>query len=94
MKLTSRLFVAAGCAAGGIVLMPFAASAGPPAVHACVGESLSALASDQPFPGSFGQAVRSFAQEPGTAHPGLGDGIQLLQAGLVLDEVVPNTCND
>jgi hypothetical protein len=69
------------------------AGAGPPANHACVGKSLSALASDQPFPGAFGQGVRGFAQQP-DARPGLGDGIQALQSGDVGDDVVPNTCND
>jgi hypothetical protein len=70
------------------------AGAGEPANQACVGESLSALASDQPFPGAFGQGVRGFAQDPNLPPPGLGDGIQALQAGLVPDEVVLNTCND
>jgi hypothetical protein len=68
------------------------ASAGQPANQACVGESLSALATNQPAPGAFGQGVRGFAQQP-DARPGLGDGIQALQAGDVGDEV-PNTCND
>jgi hypothetical protein len=35
-----------------------------------------------------------FAQDPNLPPPGLGDGIQALQAGVVPDEVVPNTCND
>jgi hypothetical protein len=69
------------------------AGAGQPRNQACVGESLSALASTQPVPGGFGQAVRSFAQDPAPP-PGLGAGIQALQAGLVPDEVVLNTCND
>lgn len=34
-----------------------------------------------------------FAEDP-EAPPGLGNGIQLLQAGEVPDEVVPNTSND
>jgi hypothetical protein len=38
--------------------------------------------------------VSMLAQAPGTAHPGLGDGIQELQAGLVPDEVAVNSCND
>ena len=40
----------------------------------------------------YGQLVVGFAQDP-FSRPGLGDGIQLLQAGLVPDEVVPNNCN-
>ncbi|MET1000572.1 MAG: hypothetical protein ABWZ15_02070 [Acidimicrobiia bacterium] len=69
------------------------ADAGEPASQACVGESLSALAMNQPAPGAFGGGVRGFAQAP-DARPGLGDGIQALQAGVVPDDVVPNTCND
>ena len=65
------------------------AAAGQPANQACLGQTDSALATSQEFPGQFGQGVVSFAQ-PG----GLGGGIQQLQAGFVPDEVVPNTCND
>jgi hypothetical protein len=65
------------------------AGAGPPANQACVGKSLSALASNQPFPGAFGQGTRGFAQLPGPH----GQNIQALQAGVVPDDVVPNTCN-
>ena len=61
-----------------------AAGAAQPSPPSCLGESFSDLAG----PG-FGQGVRSFAQQPGP----LGDGIQNLQAGLVPDEVVTNTCN-
>lgn len=73
------------------------AGAGQPANQGCYGESISALASDQPFPGAFGQGVVGFAQAPPDEFlplPGLGDGVQALQAGAVPDEIVPNTCND
>ena len=70
-----------------------AAGAAKPANQACVGESLSALASNQTVPGVFGTTVVGFAQDPNSP-PGLGDGIQVFQAGAVDDEVVPNTCND
>jgi hypothetical protein len=70
------------------------ASAGEPVDQRCVGESPSALATTQPFPGAFGAGVVGFAQDPNLPPPGLGDGIQALQAGPVPDEVVPNTCND
>jgi hypothetical protein len=69
------------------------ADAGEPASKGCYGESISALASSQPFPGAFGAAVVGFAQAP-DGRPGLGDGVQALQAGLVPDDVVPNSCND
>ena len=66
------------------------ASAGQPANQACVGESLSVLASNQEVPGTFGQTTRGFAQLPGPH----GANIQAFQAGEVDDDIVPNTCND
>jgi hypothetical protein len=93
MGLKSRLYVAAGIVVGGIGLMAPGASAGEPVVQACHGESISALASTQPAPGVFGAGVVGFAQAP-DGQPGLGDGIAALHAGLVPDEVVPNSCND
>ena len=93
MKLKSKLFVAGSFAIAGIGLMPSAASAGKPANQACLGQTDSALASDQPFPGAFGHGVVGFAQAP-DGSPGLGNGIQAVQAGVVPDAVVPNTCND
>jgi hypothetical protein len=72
------------------------AGASKPAIPACYGESISALASTQPFPGAFGAGVVGFAQAPPDdilQRPGLGDGVQALQAGDVPDEVVLNTCN-
>jgi hypothetical protein len=65
------------------------AGASQPANQACVGESLSALASDQPSPGTFGQVTSDFAQDPGPH----GQDIQAFQAGAVPDDLVPNTCN-
>jgi len=69
----------------GLFALP--ADAAEPANQACVGKSLSALAG----PG-FGQGIVSFAQ--GGPFPGLGGGMQLLQAGAIPDEVVPNICNN
>ena len=80
----SFAIVASVC--GGMVS---AANAAEPAVGACVGTTFSSLATAGP---RLGQGVKGFAQDP-TNRPGLGDGIQALQAGLVPDEVVPNTCN-
>jgi hypothetical protein len=68
------------------------AGASKPANQACVGESLSALASNQQVPGGFGQAVSGFARDP--VLPSLGVEFQNLQAGVIPDEFVPNTCND
>jgi hypothetical protein len=47
---------------------------------------------EQLTPGGFGQGVVGFAQGP-TTRPGLGDGIQALQAGAVDDGLVANACN-
>jgi hypothetical protein len=92
MRLKSRLLVAAAVMVGGIGMMTPAASAGEPAVTGCYGETISALASTQPAPGAFGGAVVGFAQAP-DGQPGLGEGVQALQAGFVPDDVVPNSCN-
>lgn len=89
-----RLVVVTAVAIAGVVAaMPAVASAGKPANQACVGKSLSALAMNQPAPGSFGAGVVGFAQAP-DARPGLGDGIANLAAGAVPDDLVENTCND
>jgi hypothetical protein len=88
-----RAAAAIGLATGIVLGTAGIAGAGQPVDQACVGESLSALASDQPAPGAFGAGVVGFAQDPAPP-PGLGAGIQALQAGAVPDEVVPNTCND
>jgi peptidoglycan hydrolase-like protein with peptidoglycan-binding domain len=88
-----RLLVATSAAVAVVASAAGLADAGPPANQGCYGESISALARNQAAPGAFGHAVVGFAQDPGS-RPGLGDGVQLLQAGLVPDEVVPNTCND
>jgi hypothetical protein len=69
------------------------ASAGQPRTQGCVGETFAFAATTQPFPGALGHLVEDFARDPFTAHPGLGDGIQELQAGLVLDTTVANACN-
>jgi hypothetical protein len=86
--------VVAGVFVSVVVGPASAAGAAEPANQACLGESLSALASNQPAPGAFGAGVVGFAQDPNLPPPGLGDGIQALQAGLVPDELVLNTCND
>jgi len=85
---------AAGLAAGLVLASGAVAGAGEPANQACVGDSFSVLASNQPAPGAFGGAVAGFAQDPNLPPAGLGDGLQALQAGVVPDAVVPNTCND
>ena len=94
VRRTARAVTAAAIVAGSVVISVGAAGAATPVTKGCVGSTVSGLAAaarDSGIP--YGQLVRSFAQDPNTAHPGLGDGIQLLQAGLVPDEIVPNTCN-
>ena len=90
--MIKKVLIAGGVACAALTSVAGVVDAGPPAQQGCYGASISALASDQPAPGAFGAAVVSFAQAPG--QPGLGDGVQQLQAGLVPDDVVPNTCND
>jgi hypothetical protein len=87
LRSTSSKALAAGAAivVGSLGLMMSPAGAAEPANQACLGESFSDLAG----PG-FGPGVVSFAQNPGP----FGDGIQAVQAGVVPDAVVPNTCND
>jgi hypothetical protein len=88
-----RAAVATGVLAGVVLGSASVAGASEPVVQACVGTTLSDAAHALP-PSGVGQAVVGFAQAPDTEHPGLGDGIQLLQDGLVADDVVVNTCND
>jgi hypothetical protein len=88
-----RAAVATGVLAGVILGSASVAGAGEPVVQACVGTTFSGAAHAVP-PQDLGQIVVGFAQAPGTAHPGLGDGIQEVQAGLVPDEIAVNTCND
>jgi|GEM_PF-7010559 len=85
----SKLGVSFAIVAGVCGGMVSAAGAAEPAVHACVGTTFASLATAGP---RLGQGVRGFAQDP-TNRPGLGDGIQGLQAGQVPDDVVLNTCN-
>jgi hypothetical protein len=84
--------VATGVLAGVVLGSGGVAGAGEPVVQACVGTTFSEGAQGLP-PGDLGQAIVGFAQAPDTAHPGLGDGIQVLQAGMLPDEVAVNTCN-
>ena len=74
----------------------YPASGAEPAKQACVGETVSGLAVI--LGSDFGQIVARNAQgidsSPFDTKPGLGDGIQRLQAGVLPDDFVPNTCND
>jgi len=83
---------------GTLSLALFAASAhaATPGVQGCLGSTFAPLASysKSADPGLFGQGAASAAQSQATGQPGLGAAIQLVQAGQVPDDVLPNTCND
>jgi hypothetical protein len=86
------------CAVSACVVTGVATQAGAsePVVQACVGTTFSGAAQTLRDlgapPGSIGAILSGFAQQP-DGHPGLGDGIQQLQAGLTPDSVAVNTCN-
>jgi hypothetical protein len=90
MTLVARLagVALAATAITGLVA-PGVAGAAQPAVHACVGTTFSGAAHSLP-PGGVGSAVSGFAR---AKPPTFGADIQQLQAGLVPDSVVSNTCN-
>ena len=69
------------------------ASAAEPVNQGCVGSTLAPLAKTSPSfePGTFGQAIVSYAQND--IGSGFGTEIQALEAGIVPDAIVPNTCN-
>ena len=68
-------------------LLPLAALAAKPANQACLGKDFSGYAQTfQPF----GQALLGL----GVIEGGLGDEVQLHQAGLIPDVVLPNSCNN
>ena len=94
MKRSAILLAIAACALLGVGVT--AAGASEPVVHACVGTTFSEGAQGALVgpPGTFGQLVSGLARAPGTEHPGGGDGIQQLQAGLVPDTVAINACNN
>jgi hypothetical protein len=80
-----------GCAAAATVLAAAgSASASPPANQACIGTTVSVNAKVfQPNYGSFISSVT-----PRNDFGTLGDAVQAVKAGLVPDEIYPNTCND
>jgi ABC-type phosphate transport system permease subunit len=92
-RTIARTTAAAAIVTGAILASAGVAGASRPVLQACVGTTFSTAAANLP-PGDVGALISDFAQAPDTAHPGLGDGIQELQAGLVPDEVAVNTCND
>ena len=71
------------------------AAAGPPRRQACVGTTFAGGAHESEPPAeTVGATIRVFARDKVQSPPGLGDGIQLMQLGLLSDAVADNTCND
>jgi len=91
MRVFKTGFVGVACSAC-LALFAAPANAAQPVVQACVGTTFSQAAAALPG-GQLGQIVVGFAQDPNSP-PGLGDGIQALQAGQVPDDAAVNTCND
>jgi hypothetical protein len=89
MRVIRRAGIVAAVSAFALVGTAGGADAGQPAVQGCIGSTFSGGAqAARPV----GQLVKTFAQaDDGKA--GLGDGIQALQAGVVGDDVVVNTCS-
>ena len=80
---------------GGVVLgSANVASGGEPVNQACVGQSFRVLATTILPSGGVGAGVSGLARNPNLPPPGFADDIHALQAGLVPDAAVPNTCND
>lgn len=83
-------------AAGTLTCLAAEAGADQPVVQACVGSTFSGAAATLHDlgapPGALGDIVSNWGQAP-DGQPGLGDGIQRLQAGLTPDSVAVNTCN-
>lgn len=92
-----KLMVAWVVAATALIGVSTSAGASDPVVQGCVGSTFSGAAHSVRDlgapPGALGDIVSGFAQSP-DGQAGLGDGIQLLQAGQTPDEVAVNTCND
>jgi hypothetical protein len=92
MRGTCKGAIASGLILGTVLALGGVAGAAKPVVHACVGTTHSDDAHAL-GPGSVGDISSTFAHQPDTVHPGLGDGMPQLQAGQVPDDVVANTCN-
>jgi hypothetical protein len=68
-----------------------AASAATPSVRGCVGTSISAAATSSDG-ATFGHFVSGVARDT-SERPGVGDAVQALESGQVLDRDFANTCN-
>jgi hypothetical protein len=89
----ARTVVGATALAGALVVtagVP-SASASTPTVEGCVGASLSGAATSSAG-STFGLFVSGVARDT-SDQPGVGDAVQALAAGQVLDADFQNTCN-
>jgi hypothetical protein len=83
-----RRLVVAVLTAGALALGASPAFAAQPANQACLGHDISTYAAGG---ADFGHFIAAVAMN---ATPGAGVEVQAHLAGLVPDEVLPNTCND
>jgi hypothetical protein len=90
MRILDRTTIVGVVVAGSLIGLTATAQAATPVVKACVGTTFSS-GDHGAGPGTTGPVVRGFAQNP-DGRPGLGDGIQALQAGLVDPSTVGNAC--
>jgi hypothetical protein len=86
-----KILAAVAATAVSFGLLTSSSAASEPEPPSCLGQSFSAIASTD----AFSEGIVFFAQVGGplNTQPGLGDGIQNIQAGLIPDSIVPNTCN-
>lgn len=96
MKQKIATSIVAGVLLGGVGFGGVAGAA-EPANQACIGDLFNGDAPENggPVPGA-GETVSGIATDPGGQFglASFGEGIQLLQAGVVPDEAFPNSCND
>ena len=81
-----KLLISCAVIAAAVSVGAGPASAKQPVVKGCVGESVSSNAKAD---GPYGAFISFIASDGG-----LGDDVQLVQAGLIPDEAYENTCND
>ena len=103
-RLSFTALAATGVTVASLALLASPSGAAEPPPAACVGKSISALASQavdipvQPNgsePASFGELMVFIARVGGplSTQPGAGDALFHLRAGNIPDAGVPNTCN-
>ena len=94
-SVLSKALVVAGATVMSVGLLGGTAGAAEPAQQACIGQTWSGMATGSPT-GFVGDAMIFIAQVGGpfNTQPGAGDAMQRFQAGIIPDDLLPNTCND